>query len=131
MITGKGVNQRQREINHSTSSNSYVKNEYNCSFTPRMAAPPPPPTTTTTTTTTTTSTTNTTTSTINSNNSNSNNNNRSRLKITHTIPQQHNGKGRNQETTKRATLGTANALRKVLLWEYKTYLTCEITLHVT
>jgi len=52
------------------------------------------------------------------------------LIITQNVSEQHTGKSRNQGTTKTAILGTAHILRKVLMQEYKTYFTDEITLQM-
>ena len=78
--------------------------------------PPSPPltititTTRSTTTATTTNSNNSNSNNSNSNNNNNNNNNRSYLKITQKIPEQHNGKARNQGNTKTAMLGTAHSV---------------------
>jgi hypothetical protein len=43
---------------------------------------------------------------------------------------QHTWKTRNQGTKKTTICGTAHILRRGLMQKYKTYLTCEMTLHV-
>ena len=56
--------------------------------------------------------------------------NSTQFKIIQIIPDQHTRKARNQGTTKKkAILDTANILRKVLMYKYKTF-NMEITLLV-
>jgi hypothetical protein len=54
------------------------------------------------------------------------------LKITQTKPEQYTGTTQNQGNAKKkkAIVGTAHVLWKVLTYKYKSYLTCKITLHI-